>query len=219
MEENISVLPHEKQNLTIAADLIPLPVYLCKQMKHYSNDEIIDGIATNKSKVLIYIYKVYYPLVENFVYQHGGTNDQAQDLFQEGMIIIYNKIKKGKLKLICKFSTYLYAVCKLHWMQEKRKDMQRMNMLKEAPIAAEPTIAYGEETVDAAKQLFDKHFKQLSPDCQTILNLYFNKCTIDEIRTAMNYNTAHHAVDRKYRCKKNLIDRIMKDPLFRKIVK
>ncbi len=188
-------------------------------MKHYSDDEIIHGIATDNNKVLLYVYHEYYPFIEHFVYQHGGNNDQAKDLFQEGMIILYKKIRDGKLELFCKFSTYLYAVCKRIWIQERKKAMLRINKLNDTHIAAEPDVAYGEETVDAAKELFNKHFKQLSPDCQKILRLYFNDCTIEEIRNAMGYNTAHHVVDRKYRCKKSLIDRVINDPLFKKIIK
>jgi RNA polymerase sigma factor (sigma-70 family) len=188
-------------------------------MKKYTDPEIIDGIANDKSKVLMFVYREYFPFIENFVYKHGGTSDQAQDLFQDGMIVIFKKIKAGNLKLFCKFSTYLYAVCKRIWIQERRKNAHRMNKMTEEGIAAEPTVTYGEETIDEAKLLFDKHLNQLSPDCQKILRLHFNDCTVEEIRNAMNYNTAHHAVDRKYRCKKSLIDRIINDPSFRKFLK
>lgn len=97
--------------------------------------------------------------------------------------------------------------------------MLRMNKISEAGIAAEPTIHYGEDTIDKAKLLFDKHFIQISPDCQKILRLHFNDCSVEEIRAAMNYSTAHHAVDRKYRCKKSLIEKIKNDPSFRKFLK
>lgn len=188
-------------------------------MKQYTDHEIIHGIANDKSKVLLFIYHEYYPLIKNYIFQHGGTSDQAQDLFQEGMIIIYKKVSAGKLKLFCKFSTFLYAVCKRLWIQERKKEMLRLNKMAESELAAEPVVPYGEETIDRAKELIDKHFNQLSPDCQKILRLHFNDCSVEEIRTAMNYNTAHHAVDRKYRCKKSLVDRIINDPTFRKILK
>lgn len=188
-------------------------------MKQYSDHDILDGIANDKSKVLMFVYREYYPLIEKFVFQHGGTSDQAQDLFQDGMIVICKKVFAGKLELYCKFSTYLYAVCKRLWIQERKKIMLRMNKISEAGIAAEPTMHYGEDTIDEAKLLFDKHFSQISPDCQKILRLHFNDCSVEEIRTAMNYSTAHHAVDRKYRCKKSLIEKIKNDPSFRKFLK
>ena len=66
-------------------------------------------------------------------------------------------------------------------------------------------------------ELFNKHFSQLSPDCQKILSLAFNDRSVEEIRAAMNYKDLHHAADRKYRCKKSLIKRIVNDPLFKRL--
>lgn len=188
-------------------------------MKHYSDNEIIEGIAEDKSKVLLYVYREYYPYIENYVMQHSGTIEQAKDLFQEGMIVIYKKINAGELILYCKFSTYLFAVCKRIWIQDCRKAVLRTNKLKESGVVAEPITPYGEGFSDEAKELFYKHFGQLSPDCQKILRLHFNECSIEEIRKTMGYNTAHHVMDRKYRCKKSLIERIKNDPKFRKLFK
>lgn len=185
-------------------------------MKQYSDNEIIEGIATDKSKVLMYVYRKYSPYIDNYVLQHSGTIDQAKDLFQEGMIVIYKKVLAEDLELTCKFSTYLYAVCKRIWMQDRRKAKLRFDKMKEVGIAAEPTTPYGHEHSDEARELFDKHFRQLSPDCQKILLLHFNDCNIEEIRKALGYDTAHHVMDRKYRCKRSLIDRIKNDPTFRK---
>jgi hypothetical protein len=47
--------------------------------------------------------------------------------------------------------------------------------------------------------------------------MYFNGLTIEEIRDVMGINTIYHASDKKYRCKKMLIDRIKNDPKFRKL--
>ncbi len=66
-------------------------------------------------------------------------------------------------------------------------------------------------------RLFNKHFNQLSEDCQKILTMFFNDQSVEEIRVALNYKDLHHAADRKYRCKKSLIKRIVNDPLFKRL--
>jgi hypothetical protein len=65
--------------------------------------------------------------------------------------------------------------------------------------------------------LFNKHFNQLSEDCRKILTMAFNDRSVEEIRSTMNYKDLHHAADRKYRCKKSLIKRIVNDPLFKRL--
>jgi RNA polymerase sigma factor (sigma-70 family) len=183
------------------------------------DNKIIQGIAAHDNSTLKEVYREMLPYVEAYVVHHGGTADQARDLFQEAMIIIYSKIEEEKLELHCKFSTYLYAVCKRLWIQDRKKHFLRANKLKEIIAVSEPETSYGREDMDEAKELFDKHFRALAPDCQLMLRMHFNGLTIEEIRKAMGISTVHHASDKKYRCKKKLIEAIKADPLFRKLKK
>jgi RNA polymerase sigma factor (sigma-70 family) len=180
-----------------------------------SDKEITEGIAAHKSCVLNHVYSEYFPYVESFILQHGGTNDQAKDVFQDAMIIVYKKISSGKFSLHCKFGTYLYAVCKRIWIQDRKKHFSRLNKLSEISAVAESASKYNPDGMEEAKELFEKHFQKLGPECQKILRLYFNGSPIEEIRKIMGISTVHHTSDKKYRCKKALIERIKKDPLFR----
>lgn len=182
-----------------------------------SDKEITEGIASDKNHVLNYVYNEMFPYVEAYVIQQGGTKEQAKDLFQEAMIVIYQKISSGNLKLHCKFSTFLYAVCKRIWIQDRKKYYLRLNKMQEIKMVSESESIYGKDSGSLARELFDKHFKKLGPDCQQILTMYFNGLTIEEISKIMGINTIHHASDKKYRCKKSLIERIKADPLFRKL--
>ena len=47
--------------------------------------------------------------------------------------------------------------------------------------------------------------------------MYFNNFSVEDIRTAMNYKDLHHTADRKYRCKKSLVKRMVNDPLFKRL--
>jgi len=181
-----------------------------------SDKEITEGIASDKNDVLNYVYEEMFPYVESYVFQQGGSKEQAQDLFQEAMIIIYKKVISGSLTLHCKFSTFLFAVCKRIWIQDRKKYFLRLTKLKEMQFVSESEGPYGRDSGIDAKELFDKHFQRLGPDCQQILKMYFNGVRIDEIREVMGINTIHHASDKKYRCKKSLIEMIKADPLFRK---
>jgi len=184
-----------------------------------SDREIIEGIVNHDSNILGYIYEEILPYVDAFVVHQGGSSENARDVFQEGMIIIYRKIEAGQLELQCKFSTYLYAVCKRIWIQERKKQLQRMDKLKEMTAVAESVPPYGIDDSNEIRELFDKHFNKLSPACQKMLRLYFNGLTLEDIREVMEIKTVHHVSDKKYRCKKNLVERIKGDPAFRKIIR
>jgi RNA polymerase sigma factor (sigma-70 family) len=186
--------------------------------KKYSADEIIRGIRHHDSAVLEFIYLNYFPATEAYVLHHSGSTEQAKDVFQESMIIAYRKIREPGFSLTCKFGTYLYAICKNVWIQERKKHLLHTEKLRQQPLQVnEPG---GDEDPLMRKhldELFSRHFSQLSEDCRKILTMFFNHFSVEEIRDAMNYKDIHHAADRKYRCKKSLIKRITNDPFFKKL--
>jgi len=187
-------------------------------MRPPTDKALIQGIRNHESPVLQHIYDTYYPIIEGYIVHNQGSRDQARDIFQEAMIVVYNKVRSGQLELTCKFGTYLYAICKKMWIQERKKYLQRNEKLRQqAMMVRDPGPADDPLLQNHLNHLFNKHFGDLSDDCQKILSMYFNNFSVEDIRTAMNYRNLHHTADRKYRCKKSLVKRIVNDPLFKRL--
>jgi len=186
-------------------------------MHQIPDKNIIQGILEHDRNIIHNAYNECFPLVERMVLNSGGDLAQAKDIFQDGWIIIYRKIKSGEFKLTCRFSTYLYAVCKKLWISEKKKRINRMKVTEDAQDFVEENDPILSDEEDKSKQLFYRHFTQLSSDCQKILILHFNKTPIEEIQKIMNYQNSHYTMDRKYRCKKSLMLRITNDPNFKSV--
>jgi RNA polymerase sigma factor (sigma-70 family) len=196
-----------------------LPFFMCSpDMKIPDEKTLISGIRNHDSDVLDHIYLAYFPIIEGFVIHHHGSREQAKDVFQEAMIILYNRIKSKDFELSCKFGTFLYAICKRVWIQERKKILLHKDKLRQHPMAVhDPGPDDDPIMQNHLVQIFNKHFNELSPDCQKILTMFFNDHSVEEIRAAMDYKNIHHAADRKYRCKKSLIKRILNDPLFKRL--
>ena len=187
-------------------------------MKLPSNSDLITGIRNHDSSILEHVYTTHYPIIEGYITHNQGSREQARGIFQDAMIIVYKRIKSNELELTCKFGTYLYAICKNIWMQERKKYLQRTQKLREQPLEVnDPGPADDPLLQNHLTDLFNKHFDALSKDCQKILSMYFNNFSVEDIRAAMNYKDLHHTADRKYRCKKSLINRIVNDPLFKRL--
>ena len=67
----------------------------------YPENELLDGIRNHDSGVLEFVYQKYFPMIESFVLHNQGSSEQAKDVFQEAMIIVYKKIREGRLELSC----------------------------------------------------------------------------------------------------------------------
>ena len=58
-------------------------------MRTYREEELIDGIRDHDSEILKYVYTTFFPVIENYIFHNNGSHEQAEDVFQEAMIIIY----------------------------------------------------------------------------------------------------------------------------------
>ena len=55
-------------------------------------------------------------------------------------------------------------------------------------------------------------FEQLSEDCKKVLKMFMKNFTISEVTKIMGYSSEQHTKNRRYRCKKALVKRIIQNP-------
>ncbi len=185
-------------------------------MREYSALEIIRGIAKRKERIVNHVYQTCYPDIRKLILANGGSRHDAEDIFQEAMLIIYRKITEQGLVLTCRFKTYLYSVCRFLWLQEleKRKSNQKRQDHVELIIDDNDRRNARETEIF---RIYETHFRELSKECQKVLNMYFQKASMEEICVVMGYKNVQIAKDKKYRCKKTLMTRIHNNPEFKRL--
>ena len=186
-------------------------------MVKLSVEEILLGIKENDNLVLNYIYDKYYLNFESFVLGNNGSNKDAEDIFQDAIIIIFLKVKDEKLIITCNFNTYLYSVCNKLWLKylEKNKNNIKTNSFinETNEFDIEDELILKNEKF----KLYQKHFKKLSKTCQNVLQLTIKKMPLKKIATKTGFKNAKSVKRRKYKCKKRLIRNIKSDPAYRQI--
>jgi len=83
----------------------------CSKMNEFSDKEIIECLKKRQSYVVQYLSDRYLPMIRLMVTQMGGSSEDAKDIFQDGLIIMLEKIDNNSFVLTCKFKTFLYSVC------------------------------------------------------------------------------------------------------------
>ena len=74
------------------------------------DQDIIELIRTNKSeKALRSLYK-HFPMMQKIIRHNGGNTQDAEDVFQEALIILVRGIKENDFTLTAKLSTYLFSI-------------------------------------------------------------------------------------------------------------
>ena len=184
-------------------------------VKSYNINAILKGIREKDSKVLYYIYQESYPAIKKHIINNSGNKQDAKDIFQDAIVIIYNKSNKSDFNLDCDFSTYLYSVCKLLWLKElKKKRDEKSNMQELEELQKYQDDIIGSDVVSDKYAIYYRHINKLNYDCKKVLRLFYDGVNAKEIANIMGYKNEHIARSKKFKCKEKLLKWIRKDPNF-----
>jgi RNA polymerase sigma factor (sigma-70 family) len=181
----------------------------------YSDEILIKGLKEQQTSCIRQLYKEFFPLAKSIVERNSGSIEDAEDVFQDGMVVLYQKSLSGKIILDCSLKTYFYSICKNIWKQ--RLD-RKWRLLFGDNVAEEPYESYEHFTREIReeelekKRLFQKHFLGLPSACQKVLELFLLNTPLKDIATMMGFKNEEYAKTRKYMCKNMLRKRIMNDP-------
>jgi RNA polymerase sigma factor (sigma-70 family) len=174
-----------------------------KKDSYLEEDNLINGIKENEEMVISYVYKKNFPVIANFIRLNGGTNDDAKDIFQEAMIILYNNLQNPEFKLVSKLNTYLYSVSRNLWLSQLRKKCNVTDSIEDvADYIQDNELTFEDiEVLNLNKRRIELSLNLLGEPCKTILSyFYFYKWSMQEIAEAMGYTNAENAKNQKYKC-------------------
>lgn len=120
---------------------------------------------------------------------NSGDKDQAQDVVQEIMILLFNQAKANTLLLTCPFDAYFFLLCKRKWLNELKKTSNKGVTINEdfasINVSALELVEEAEQ-FDEKQQLFDVMFQKLGDKCQELLKLSFTIKSMEEVAEKLN---------------------------------
>lgn len=149
----------------------------------------IDGLANNDSAIINSIYKKFVPKVIHYIKTNSGNEDQAQDVVQEVLVVLFNQAKESKLNLTCPFDAYFFLLCKRRWLNELKKSSNQGVTINDDYTSineSEEKMAEQTELFEQKQQLFDAMFLKLGDKCQELLKLSFATKSMEEVAEKLN---------------------------------
>jgi RNA polymerase sigma factor (sigma-70 family) len=164
--------------------------------------ELLEGLARNDRAAIEKIYQQNYGTIQSFIINNNGSADDARDVFQEAMILLYEKATSGHFELNCKIKTYVYSVCRRLWLkrlQQVHRFGSPVEMLEEI-VPVEEDLEEQERKNEAFNQM-DKALNHLGEPCKSLLEAYYvHKKQMQEIAETFGYTNADNAKNQKYKC-------------------
>jgi len=160
--------------------------------------EIFERIQKGDEKALEFIYKKYFRMMTKLVVTNSGTEEEAMDVYQDALVVFWQKARSGNLVMTSKISTYIYSVCQNLW----RKELDRKKRLSnEEKDSAESLDMDGPER----QKIIGKCLEQLGETCRKVLMYYyFDEMSMQEIADKLGFANTDTAKTKKYKCKQKL---------------
>jgi RNA polymerase sigma factor (sigma-70 family) len=162
-----------------------------------SDQKILEFFKTGqRDKAFKHLYKLY-PKIERLILSKGGQKQDAKDVFQESLIVLYRNLHKSEFNLTASIYTYLYAVSRFVW-----SDIQKTNSKipkNEFDINIEDV---SKSVQEEKKYQFAEHaFLQLGERCQQLLLMFYHKkMSFKDIAKVMQFKSEKIAKNQKYKC-------------------
>lgn len=163
---------------------------------------ILQGLAENKKQAIESIYRQNYAVIQAFILNNSGSQDDARDIFQEAMIVLFEKARSGSFELSCQLKTYIYSVCRRLWL----KKLNQMNRYSGNLENVEETVPVEDEVELVEKRntdfiLMENAMNKIGEPCKSLLEAYYiQKKHMQEIASDFGYTNADNAKTQKYKC-------------------
>ena len=168
----------------------------------FNEQALLNGLAKNDAKAIEVIYKSNFNMVQTFILNNNGTYDDARDIFQEAMIVLYENARNASFVLTCQIKTYIYSICRRLWLKRLQHQSRYTSFVDslEETVLVEEDIEFQEKR-NADFVIMERALGSLGEPCKSLLEAYYlQKKDMTDIANSFGYTNADNAKNQKYKC-------------------
>ena len=177
-----------------------------------SDAKILDLMRSGDEESLVLLYESNRRPVVNLVLRNNGSAEDAEDVLQESLVVLWERIRSGRFEYKAKLSTFIYATAKNLWRQRLRRkgreaagepDPDGMEDFSPSPL---------ENLIESEQSLMvSGALGKIGEQCRKLLLLfYWEELPMEEIAGILGFANADTVKAKKYQCKKALEDVLRK---------
>jgi RNA polymerase sigma factor (sigma-70 family) len=161
--------------------------------------ELLQGLQKGRKEAFTHLYRQHYPMVRYLVVHNSGTADEADDVFQDALLVLINKLRQADFQLTASLKTYLYSVSRNLWLKRLRTKGKTKLIDFENPIEVQEEPA--EESQEPLLAQLRTCLETIGDSCRKILErFYYFKMSMEDIAIELGYTNAENVKNQKYKC-------------------
>ena len=154
----------------------------------------------------IALYKKAFPAVARYIARIGGSLEDAQDIFQDTLVIYYEKVTSAQAEVIVSEKRYLLGIAKKLWLQHY-KASSKNQLLNDFDTEVVP-----DEQPATGKILY--YLETAGKKCMELLKAYYyDHLPVSDVATLFGYSGTHSATVAKYKCLEKVRETVKQNSL------
>ena len=189
----------------------------------HPDHRFIEALLNNDPLGVQEIYSLFSRKIIQVIRALSGSEEDAQDIMQEGLMAITMRARKDNFVLTCPFEAFLVLVCKNKWLNHvkgKRNERVTIALEEGSYVAAEMQVqALAEESLIQYDMynLVHRSLGKLREDCRQILNLFYSGISLAEVSKMMGKSYEYIKNRRKPACEKKFKEYIRLSPEYKEL--
>ncbi len=165
---------------------------------------LIAQLRDNERSAYITLYDDYYPELARYVLRNNGTRQDAEDTFQETLLVLVYKLKNKDFLLDAALKTYLFAINKNLWLKKLRNRSGTYNTEESSQVLYEEDFIYLEEKAAEEEKKtgwVNGLLENITGHCVILITrIFFKMQEPEELIRELGYKNAHTFHNQKYKC-------------------
>ncbi len=175
--------------------------------REISDADFLEGLRSGNSEILSALYRKYYPPVLKLIITNSGSEEQARDVYQEAVIVLYENAQAPGFELTCRLQTYIYSVARRLWLKQLKNKGKTVLFKDEDENELAEVSADVDQHSEKEKELshMEQSLEKLGEPCATLIrDFYIGRLSMEEISEKFGYTNTDNAKTQKYKCLQRL---------------
>lgn len=159
-----------------------------------------------QQELFIRLYQSAFPGAASFIRKMGGSFDEAKDIFQDALLIYYEKIREQEFMPDESEHAYLVGICKHLWYKKHRE--------QKAGIPLDANLDISEEPEPEVSSRLMRLVELSGKKCLDLLKaFYYDKLNMKELSQSFGFSGERSATVQKHKCLEKVRDEIQQRAL------
>ncbi|MBS1740474.1 RNA polymerase subunit sigma-70 [Elizabethkingia anophelis] len=165
------------------------------------SNEILSDLKGENNKAFGELYKNYFGMVSRFIINNNGRTDDAEDIFQDTLLVLLEKLRQDNFVLTASLKTYVMAIAKNLWLKKLRTPHTKLECLE---LGDNDLLEDINQSIEEERTYWEKlqsYLTKITNHCKGLIHaMFFHEKTIEQIQQEYGYSTKHNAQNQKHKC-------------------